>query len=88
MTAVENPALFAWVVEEKFLVISKLHWFEWKERHFLLTNWLSNCSVGLEGVDLGSVPGCLIGSEVRELHKYRMLFILEPEIPRGTNKSI
>lgn len=76
------------MVEEKFLVISKLYWFEWKERNFLLANWLSNCSVGLEGVDLGSILCCLIGSEVRELHKYRMLFILEPEIPRGANKSI
>lgn len=60
-------------------------WFEWKEKFFphqLAVQFL--CWTGRGG--LRENPVLSTRSEVRELHKYRMLFILDTAILRGANK--
>lgn len=76
---------FMWVVEEKFLVFLSYS-FEWGEKNVPLTNWLYDCSAGLERVGSGRILCCLKRSEIGELYKYRMSFILDPEIPKRANK--
>lgn len=59
--------------------------FEWREK-LPLTNWLYSRSDGL-GVGSGTILCCMIWSEVRELHRYRALLILDPEISGVEKKS-
>lgn len=60
--------------------------FEWREK-LPLTNWLYSRSDGL-GVGSCRILCCMIWNEVRELHKYRALVILDPEISRVEKKII